>query len=398
MDYRLTEEQQALKEKFNAFFEAEMRNAPPEYFESGPFTTDKGFAFHKHMARTLGKKGWLTRPWPKEYGGSDAPIMEQAIFNEAKAVHNAPGIDIWGVDMIAPTILIGGSDEQKARLLPPIAAGDVQYCQGWSEPDAGSDLASLQMLALKDGDHYVINGQKIWTSGAHRADHIFILARTDPDSKRSRGLSIFVMRMDIPGIEVRPIRNLDLSHGFNEVFFKDVRVHERDLIGIENEGWGLTRQTMNFERSGSQYFEPARIRLQAIVDYAKKTKRDGKPLSENPVIRHKLAKLYTDIQAGIALGNKILYLQEQGGLAVAATLPSEGKVYSTELGQRLANVATEIMGLYGQVYRSEWAPLGSMLSLYTTAPGQNIAAGSSEIQRNLVAWSGLQLPRLKFKQ
>ncbi|MBW1815191.1 MAG: acyl-CoA dehydrogenase family protein [Deltaproteobacteria bacterium] len=297
--------------------------------------------------------------------------------------------------MIAPTILIGGTEEQKERLLPPIAKGDVQYCQGWSEPDAGSDLASLKMLALKDGDHYVINGQKIWTSGAHRADHIFILARTDPESKRSKGLSIFVLPIDLPGIEIRPIQFLDLSHYFNEVFFKDVRVHESNLIGPENDGWGLTRQTMNFERSGSEYFEPAKIRLQTIVDYAKTTKRNGKLLSENPVIRQKLAKLHTDIQAGIALGNKILYLQESGGLAIEATLPSESKVYSTELSQRMANVATEIMGLYGQIYRSEWAPLGGILGLYTHAPGSNIAAGSSEIQRNLVAWVGLKLPRFK---
>ncbi|MCP4754575.1 MAG: acyl-CoA dehydrogenase [Proteobacteria bacterium] len=395
MDFRLTEEQKALKKEFEAFFEAEMKNAPPEYHESGPFSTDEGFAFHKHMAKAMGKKGWLTRPWPKEYGGADAPIMEQAIFNEARAVYNAPGVDIWGLLMIAPTILIGGTDEQKARLLPPIARGDVQYCQGWSEPDAGSDLASLKMLAIKDGDHYVINGQKIWTSGGHRADHIFILARTDPDSERSRGLSIFVLPMDLPGIEVRPIQNLDLSHHFNEVFFKDVRIHEQNLIGTPDEGWGLTRQTMNFERSGSHYFEPARIRLQTIVDYAKTTKRNGQLLSKNPIIRQKLAKLHTDIQAGVALGNKILYLQEQGGLAMEASLPSEVKVYSTELGQRMANVATEIMGLYGQVYRSEWAPLGGMVSLYTHAPGENIAAGSSEIQRNLIAWAGLKLPRFK---
>lgn len=395
MDFRLTEEQKALKKEFEVFFEAEMKNASKGYLESGPFETDEGFAFHQHMAKTLGAKGWLTRPWPKEYGGSDAPIMEQAIFNEVRAVYNAPGVDIWGVEMIAPTILIGGNDEQKTRLLPPIAKGDVHYCQGWSEPDAGSDLASLQTMAIKDGEYYVINGQKVWTSGAHRADQIFILARTDPESERSRGLSVFVMPMDLPGIEVRPIQNLDLSHHFNEVFFKDVRVHERDLIGTENEGWALTRQTMNFERSGSRYFETAKLRLEQIIEYAKTTKRDGKVLSENPVIRQKLAKLYTDIQAGIALGNKILYLQELGGLAVAATMPSESKVYSSELGQRMANIATEIMGLYGQLYRSEWAPLGGMLSLYTHAPGENIAAGSSEIQRNLIAWAGLQLPRYK---
>ena len=395
MDFNLTEEQKALKKEFEEYFAEEMKKAPKEYLETGPYDTDEGFAFHKYMAKDMGKKGWLTRPWPKEYGGSDAPHMEQAIFNEVRAVYNAPGIDIWGLEMIGPTILLGGTDEQKARLLPPIAKGEVQYCQGWSEPDAGSDLASLQTLAIKDGDYYVLNGQKIWTTAAHRADHIFLLVRTDPDSQRSRGLSIMVTPMDVEGIEVRPIQNLDLGHHFNEVFFKDVKVHKDNLIGPENDGWALTRQTMNFERSGSNYFEPAKIRLRNIIEYAKKTKRDGKYLSENPVIRQKLAKLYTDIQAGIALGNKILYLQESGGLAMEATLPSAGKVYSTELSQRMGNVATEIMGLYGQIYRSDWAPLDGILGIYTGAPGNNIAAGSSEIQRNLIAWAGLKLPRFK---
>ncbi len=398
MDFRLTEEQEALKKEFEDFFEEEIKNAPPEFLKGGNealFSSDEAFAYHKYMARKLGGKGWHSRPWPKEYGGVEAPLMDQAIFNEVRAVYRAPGVDIWGAGMLAPTLLIGGSEEQKARLLPPIAKGEVQYCQGWSEPDAGSDLAALQMLAIKDGEHYVVNGQKIWTTGAHRADQMFLLARTDPDLKRSRGLSIFVCPMNLPGIEVRPIIFLDNTHIYNEVFFKDVRVHERDRIGPENDGWGLTRQTMNFERSGSSSYVAGKLTLERIVDYAKTTRRDGQLLSEDPIVRQKIAKLFIDYEGGHALARKIIWLQEQGGLAMAATMPSESKVFGSELNQRMAAFTTEIMGLYGQVYESKWSPLGAMVRAHAHAPGGNIAAGSSEIQRNLIAWAGLMLPRFK---
>jgi len=399
VDFTLTEEQEALKKEFEDFFEEERRKAPPGVSGGGMegrFESDEAFAYFRYMAKKLGEKGWHSRAWPKEYGGAEASLMDQAIFNEVSACYGSPGHDGWGEGMLAPTLMIGGTEEQKKRLLPPIAKGEVLYCQGWSEPDAGSDLASLQTLAIKDGEHYVVNGQKIWTTAGHRADRMFMLARTDPDSQRSRGLSIFVLSMTEPGIEVRPIMYMDNSHIYNEVFFKDVRIHERDRIGPENDGWGLTRQTMNFERSGSGGFVAGKKALQQIVDYVKTTKRDGKFLSENPIIRQKIAKLYIDYDAGYAMAQKIIWLQEQGGLAVAATMPSEVKVFSSELAQRRAEFATNMMGLYGQIYESKWAPLGSMLSAHMQAPGMNIAAGSSEIQRNLIAWAGLGLPRFKL--
>lgn len=396
MDYRLTDEQRALEQEFTDFFEEEDKNRPKGLSASGRerlFSTDEGYAYHKYMAKKLGEKGWHSRPWPKAYGGVDAPLMDQAIFNGVHTIYGSPGIDNQGAGMLAPTLLIAASEEQKKRLLPPIARGEVLYCQGWSEPDSGSDLASLKTQAVKDGEHYIINGQKIWTSAAHRADHMHMLARTDPESKRSKGLSIFVLRMDSPGIEVRPIKFMDNSHNFNEVFFKDVRVHERDRIGPENGAWAITRQTMNFERSGQANFVAGKLTLQRIIDYVKTTRRDGKTLSENPAIRQKLAELFTDLEAGVALAQKIIWLQQEGGLAMTATMPSESKVFASELNQRIAAFATETMGLYGQVFDSQWAPLSGMLSAHIHAPGGNILAGSSEIQRNLIAWSGLGLPR-----
>jgi len=399
MDFRLTEEQEALKKEFDDFFRQEMKNAPVEYGKGGfegSYATDEGFAFHKYMKRKLGEKGWLSRAWPKEYGGADASVIEQLIFNEVRVFHEAPGVDGWGVDMFAPTVILFGTDEQKKRLLPPIEKGEIQYCQGWSEPDAGSDLASLQTMAIKDGDHYVVNGQKVWTTAAHRADHMFILARTDPDSTRSRGLSVFSVKMDYPGIEVRPILYMDRRHVYNEVWLKDVRVPEHDRIGAENDGWRSTRETMNFERSGVSAFVAGKKKLEELVNYVKTTKRDGKYLSENPVIRQKIAQLFIDLDAGHTLAYKIAWMQQKGGMILAASAASESKVFGSELSQRIATFATEIMGLYGQLEESKWAPMdGQMVAAYQFAPGSNIAAGSSEIQRNLIAWVGLGLPRFK---
>lgn len=394
MDYRLTDEQEALKKEFEDFFEEEKKKAPRGVGGGmeAKFQSDEAFAYFQYMAKRQGEKGYHAMAWPKEYGGIEASLMDQAVFNEVSAVYGSPGRDGWGIGMLAPTLLIGGTEEQKQRLLPPIAKGEVLYCQGWSEPDAGSDLASLKTLAIRDGEHYVINGQKIWTTGGHRADRMFMLARTDPETKRSKGLSIFVLSMKDPGVEVRPIKFMDGSHIYNEVFFKDVRVHERDRIGPEHDGWALTRQTMNFERSGSGGFVAGRQSLQELIDYVKTTKKNGKLLSENPVIRRKIAELYADYDSGYAMAQKITWGQEQEGLAVAPTLPSEVKVFSSELAQRRAEFTTTLLGLYGQVYDSRWAPLGAVVSSHIQAPGGNIASGSSEIQRNIIAW-GLGLPR-----
>jgi alkylation response protein AidB-like acyl-CoA dehydrogenase len=358
--------------------------------------SDENWEFHRHIGKKLGEKGWLSRPWPKEYGGQDASIIEQLMFSEVKAKYHAPGVDPWGVEMFGPTVLIGGTEEQKARILPPIAKSEVHYCQGWSEPNAGSDLASLRTMAIKDGDEYVVNGQKIWTTGAHYADHIFLLLRTDPQSKRNAGLSVFYCTLDLPGIDVRPIHYMNGNHVYNEVFFTDVRIPEQNLIGAEGDGWTLTRATMDFERSGIGYYAGSKSVLREFLKYAKSTKRDGKPLMENPFLRRRIAQLYRDIELGISLSYTSAWSQHKGETMKAASSASEAKVFGTELQQRMGIYTTEAMGPYGQLDKSQWAPMnGSMIDQYQMAIGSNIAAGSSEIQRNLIAWVGLELPRFK---
>jgi 3-oxocholest-4-en-26-oyl-CoA dehydrogenase alpha subunit len=397
MDFKLTEPQRALKQEFEDFFREEMKHAPEGAGGlEAMLATEENWKFHRYLGRKLGEKGWLSRPWPKAYRGCDAPIIEQQLFNEVRAKYRAPGVDIWGVEMFAPTVLIGGTEEQKQRILPPIARAEVHYCQGWSEPNAGSDLASLRTTAVRDGDYYVVNGQKTWTTGGHFADHIFLLLRTDPSSQRNGGLSVFYCRTDLPGIEVRPIKYLNNRHVYNEVFFTDVKIPAANLIGREGEGWRLTRETMNFERSGIGYFAGAKTALAQLLDYVKTTRRDGRLLSENPLIRQRLARLYRDIELGISLAYMGAWTQHKGNATRAVIMASGAKVYGTELNQRLATVATEAMGPYGQLEQSNWAPLGgTMIDGFQMAIGSNIAAGSSEIQRNLIAWVGLELPRTK---
>jgi 3-oxocholest-4-en-26-oyl-CoA dehydrogenase alpha subunit len=398
MDFQLTEEQKRRKEEFDDFFREAMKKAPLCYQTQNSleamYDSDEGFAFHRYMQKQLAERGWLTMAWPKAYGGREAPIIEQVLFNEARSYHHAPGVDGFGIGMFAPTLMLFATEEQKKRLLPPIAQGEVNYCQGWSEPNAGSDLASLKTTALKDGDDYLINGQKTWTTAAHRADFMFLLGRSDPAQKRNGGLSVFNIDMKTPGIEIRPIKYMNGRHFYNEVFFTDVRIHKDELIGPENQGWKLTRATMNFERSGSGAYAGMLHSFEQLLAYVKNTRRDGRPLAENPLVRQKLARLYADIRAGWAYSYKIAWLQEQGKMAFTPAAASETKVFSTELRQRMVHFATEIMGLHGQLEYSPWAPLnGTMIEGYQAVIGSTIYAGSNEIQRNIIAWAGLGLPR-----
>jgi len=398
MDFKLSDEQLALKKEYEDFFREEMKKAPPAIAQGGDsiYNSDEAWEFNRYMAKRLVEKGWMTMAWPKEYGGLDASIMDQMIFSEVQTEFGAPGIDPFGVKMFAPTLMLYATDEQKARLLPPISRAEVVYCQGWSEPDAGSDLATVRTLAVKDGDHYVINGQKLWTTGGHRADHMFSLVRTDPDEKRSKGLSVFNIDMNVPGVEVRPIKFLNGAHIYNEVFLTDVRVHESELIGPKGGGWQLTRATMNFERSGIAGFVSAKKTIEMLVGYMKKTKRAGKYLSEDTELRRRLAKLYAEAQAGIALCYRIGWNQEKGGLDIAPHAASESKVYGSEVGQRLYNLGTEILGLFGPLAHSDYAQLkGKMIEGYQSILIMTISAGTSEIQRNIIAWAGAELPRFK---
>jgi alkylation response protein AidB-like acyl-CoA dehydrogenase len=295
--------------------------------------------------------------------------------------------------MLAPTLMIHGTEEQKREYLPPIARGEVQWCQGYSEPESGSDLASLQTRAVADGDDFVINGAKIWTSSAHRADHIMVLTRTDPDAPKHRGISFLLADMKTPGIEVRPIINMANDHNFNMVIFDNVRVPKKNLVGEYNRGWYVGATLLDFERSGVEYSAGAKRMVEELVEFSKTRKRKGRYLSEDPVVRHQLADLAVDVEISRLLSYNIAYMQSQG--LVPNKESSMGKVFGTELQQKVARTGMKILGLYGQLEPdSKYAALqGRLEKSYMTSVSATIAAGTSEIQRNIIASRGLGLPR-----
>ena len=269
MDFRFSPEDEAFRTELLDFLRAEL---PDDWEGLSRWAEEADWDFTRTMRKKLAGRGWLTMHWPKEYGGQEVSPIRSAILNEEMSYHRAPGRDIFGVRMLAPTLMIYGSEEQKERFLRPVARGEVQWCQGYSEPGSGSDLASLQTRAVSDGDDYVVNGSKIWTTMAHQADWMMLLARTDPDAPKHRGISFLLVDMKSPGVSVQPVYNMTGGHDFNQVFFDNVRVPKANLVGDENRGWYVGVTLLDFERSGIDYSATARRLLDELTEWAKTTR------------------------------------------------------------------------------------------------------------------------------
>jgi len=394
MDISFTPQEEDFRQEIRDFLSAELP-ADWEPLEQRGRTPDERHAFTREMAGKLANKGWLTLAWPEEYGGQGRSIMEQVIYREEMSYWNVPGTDLGtgAVSWVGPVLMLAGTEEQKREHLPPIARAERYWCTLYSEPGSGSDLASLQTSAVRDGDDYVINGQKIWTSSAHIADWGWLAARTNPDAPKHRGISLFTLDMKSPGVEVRPIVNMAGSHEFNEVYFDNVRVPSANLVGQEDRGWYTLAVALDFERSGVGYSAAARRTLESLAAYAKSAERDGKPLSEDPTIRRKLARRFVETEVSRRLSYKVAWMQSQEMVPNAEA--SMSKMYGTELTQRVARTGMEILGMSGQLSAgSKWAPLrGHIQRSYLMSVSATIAAGTSEIQRNIIAQRGLGLPR-----
>ena len=390
MDFRFSPEEQDFRQQLRDFLEQEL---PPGWEGSANEDDDEVWELGLKIRKKLAERGWLTLAWPREYGGLEASHMMQVIFSEEMAYRRAPGRDVFGTRMLAPTLMIHGTEDQKLEYLPPVARGEVQWCQGYSEPESGSDLASLQTRAVEDGDDFVVNGTKIWTSAAHRADHMMVLTRTDPETPKHRGISFLLADMHSPGIEVRPIVNMANQHHFNMVVFEDVRVPKKNLVGEQNRGWYVGATLLDFERSGVDYSAGSRRTLENLVDFCKESKRNGRPLAEDPLVRRRLADLAIEIDVSRLISYNVAWMQSQG--LVPNKEASMGKVFGTELQQRVARDGMAILGLYGQLEPdSKYAALGGRIEkAYITAISATLAAGTSEIQRNIIATRGLGLPR-----
>jgi alkylation response protein AidB-like acyl-CoA dehydrogenase len=377
MDFRFDADEEAFRQEVRAFIREEYPKAAA------------GESFTKKLA----EKGWLTMSWPKEYGGQAASHMRQLVYNEEMAYHRAPG-QTMGTDRVGPTIILFGTPEQKAEFLPRIARDELNWCQGFSEPGSGSDLASLQTRAIRDGDSYVINGQKIWTSGAQRANYMILLARTDPDAPKHRGISYFLVDMKSPGIDVRPLVQMTGQAGFNEVFFDNVRVPANAVVGEVNRGWYVSTATLDFERSGIGRVIGGLRTFEEVVDYARKTpsREPGKAtLFDVAEIRHALADIGLGFRLGRLLSYRVAWMQSRQ--MVPNYEASMAKTFGTELHQRLGRVAINSLGLPGQLSGTHAPLAGSVPALYLSTVSLTIAAGTSEINRNIIAQRGLGMPR-----
>ncbi len=392
MDFGFSPEEEKFREEVREW----LREEPPSKFKLD--LGDEGYGSwgaSLEYSRRLGAKGWLVPTWPKEYGGQGRSAMEKLILIEELATHRAPTFAHFNVELFGPVIMLFGTEEQRGEFMPPLARGEKILASGLSEPGAGSDAAAIATRAVEDGDHYLINGQKVWTSLAHLADYCWITAITDPAVPPQKGMSIFIFDMKTPGISIRPLVDMAGKCSFNEIFFDDVRVPGKNLIGEKNKGWPQLMTALDSERCWTRGGMPWYLGevLKDLVGYVREVQRDGQSLAQNLLIRQKLAQLAVEIEACRLLQYRVVWMQSRGILPNYES--SIVKVCADELGQRVAKVGGEILGLFSQLEAdSKWVPLeGQIEHMVLNSIGRTIAAGTSEIQRNIIALRGLQLPR-----
>jgi len=385
MDLRYTPEQDAFRAEVRAWLAAHVPKAPLPSFD-----TQEGSDAHRAWEKTLHAGGWAMVPWPVEYGGRGANLLEWLIFEEEYYRAGAPRrVNQNGIFLLGPTLMDHGTPAQKARFLPKIASSEELWAQGWSEPNAGSDMAAIQCTALRDGDHYVLRGQKTWASRGAFADWMFGLFRTDPASERHRGLSFLLVPLRAPGVTVRPIAQLDGETGFAEVFFDDARVPALNRLGGEGEGWKVAMATAGFER-GLMLRSPARFQETArrLVALYRENEASADALAREAVVRCVVeAEAYA-----LETYRTVSRLLAGGRIAEEASL---NKIYWSELDLRMHETALRILGARGELLPEAPAArgVGDWLDGYLFSLSGPIYAGTNEIQRNVIAERILGLPR-----
>jgi alkylation response protein AidB-like acyl-CoA dehydrogenase len=390
LDFQFSPEDSEFRKELLEFIKSEKSIG---WDDNHMLSPDVNWSISQDIRQKLAGRGWLTMHWPKQYGGQSASAVRSAIFNEEMSYHRAPGRDNFGVRMMGATLMIHGTEEQKLQHLPLVARGEVQWCQGYSEPESGSDLASLDTRAVRDGDEFVINGGKIWTSMAHRADWIMLLSRTDPDATKHRGISFLLVDMKSPGIEVRPIINMAGKHEFNQIIFEDVRVPVNNMVGDENRGWYVAVTLLDFERSGIDYSAKARRLLDDIRDYATNTLVHRDPLVQVPWVRAALAERYVECETARLIAYNVAHMQSAG--LIPNREASISKIFGSETVQKVSETCMDILGMYAGLMSEQTRSVlnGRVQECWMASFSDTIAAGTSEIQRNIVATRGLGLPR-----
>ena len=406
MDLTYPPEAEAFRKEIRAWLEEHL---PDGWFEADFEMSDEDRArFNEEWPEQLYAGGWICATWPTEYGGKGLSTMEGVVLAEEFARARAPmRADFFGDTLVGPTILQWGTEEQKREFLPKILRGQVRWCQGFSEPDSGSDLASLKTSAVLDGDEWVINGQKVWTTGGHHADYCFLLTRTDPDAPKHKGISYLLVPMRQSGVEVRNITQPDGTAEFCEVFFSDARCPRENVVGGVNNGWKVANSTLAFERgqsatTGYRRFEEE---LRLLIEAARQ-----RELLDEPQIRRRLAEYYTKVQIlrvnGLrSLSAAVSGVKDPGVLALGAT----NKMFWSEMHQRAMELALDIFGPEAMLIdagpatgswpgalrdrRREGYPVSPMMSAFFFSRSETIWGGTSQIQRNIVGERVLGLPR-----
>ena len=406
MDLIYPPEAEAFRGKIRAWLEEHL---PDGWFDEGfELRGEERKRFNEEWTATLHEGGWICASWPEEYGGKGLSVMENVVLNEEFARARAPmRADFFGDTLVGPTILQWGSEEQKQEFLPRILRGEISWCQGFSEPEAGSDLASLKTRAVLDGDEWVINGLKVWTTQAQYADFIFLLARTDPEAPKHKGISYLLVPMKQDGVEVRPIVQPDGSAEFNEVFFSDVRCSKENVIGGVNNGWAVAMTTLGFERGSSATTSHRRFEreLEVITDKARTNGR-----AEDPEIRQRLARQWSKIQImrfnGYRTLSAVLHGKKDFGVAA---LGATNKMFWSETHRDTMELALDILGMHGQILtgtgdeefvagmgrrrgRTDY-PVTPLQASFFFSRSETIWGGTAEIQRNIVGERVLGLPK-----
>ena len=397
MELTPTPEQRSFRDEVRAWLRGNMpREWTARLAASSDVPRAEAYDLLRDWQRRLHAAGFIGLTWPREYGGRGLTFMEEMILAEEMALAKAPPVlNILGIGMAGPTIIAYGTEEQKKRYLPKILSADEIWCQGYSEPNAGSDLASLQTRAVRDGRDYVVDGQKVWTSLAHTADWMMLLARTDPDAPRHKGITYFLLDMHLPGVTVKPLRQITGDAEFNEVFFDGVRVHDSQVLGGVNNGWAVGMTTLMYERLALGFGLQMRLRiaLDGLIEMARRAEKAGRAVTKDPVMRQKIAQLWIDTEC----------LKYTGARAITRLLKGEmpgpeastGKMGWVETHQRLQELAMEVQGPYAQLVKgSDWAVEdGLWQHAFLRSRANSIEGGTTEIQKNIIGERVLGLPK-----
>jgi alkylation response protein AidB-like acyl-CoA dehydrogenase len=393
MDLNLTSEEISFRDEFRTWLE---KNVPKDWSEWREKPLEESFPYLRAWQRKLHEGRWAAVSWPAGYGGRGATLMQQAIFWEEMARVEAPPMaNALGLGLIGPTIISHGTDAQKNRFIPKILSAEEIWCQGFSEPNAGSDLASLQTEARLVDGHYIVNGQKVWTSYGSFGDWCELVVRTDPAVPKHKGLTVLLVDMKSTGVEVRPLRQMTGESEFSEIFFRDVRVPAENVLGAVNDGWNVAISTLMHERGayGARLILTFKRNINRLIELSRSLQRNGRPAAQDPVLRQKIAQCFAEVEI-----MRLNQLRAFSRITASGAPGPEGsiqKLFWSELNQRIQQLAQELTGPFGQLLAGDMHAVdnGIWSYGYLRSRGNTIEAGTSEVQRNIIGHFVLGLPR-----